>query len=584
MKNSLNKIGKKRLFFTISSTLLIAALFSINFISQQPIILKSRAEKITAPTSGDIIVKYKKDASENSKNKIRKIRKAIIRNRIDKLNLDVVRIQKGTIEDAIDDYEKDPEVEYAEPDYLTSTTLTTNDSFLAYQWGMFKIKAANYFGESAWDITQGNPDVKTAVLDTGIEETHQDLISKVVASNNFTTSPSTTDNYGHGTHVAGIIAANTNNNFQFAGVGYNSTLMNGKIVADNGVGSYSWMINGITWAADNGANVINISIRGSVHSQALEEAINYAWSKGAVVVAGAGNCGGTNYAQNGCTTQNEPSYPAYYSNTIAVGATDNNDNRADFSTYGNWVDVAAPGASIWSTQKGNSYANLSGTSMSSPHVAGEAALIWASGICSTNDCVRNQVEKTTDNTSGSGTYWTYGRINAYEAVQLVASPTPSPIPSPTTAPTIIPTATPIPSPTPTPTTIPSPTPTPTAVPSPIPTALPTPTPAQTQKMTVSDIDLSFSKPYFRWRNFTASVTIIDRKTNSPVSSANVSLRIEHPKSGTVANLNGTTDSQGKYSYSFWANQTGSVILTVNNVEKTGYVYEPTLTTKTIVVK
>ncbi len=452
MKKIILKLQKKKFIFITFFTLLIFALFSVYFASKNPIILKSKAEKITAPTSGDIIVKYKKGASENSKNKIRKIRKAIIRNKIDKLNIDVIRVQTGTAEELITQYQKDPEVEYAEPDYLTQALLVTNDPYLPFQWGQYKIQTANSTDTSAWDITQGDQSIKVAVLDTGIEETHTDLVGKVVENNNFTTSALANDLHGHGTHVAGIIAANTNNNFQFAGVGYNSTLMNGKVLGDNGSGNYSWLINGIVWAADNGARVINISLGGPSSSQALEEAINYAWSKGAVVVAAAGNCGGTDYAQNGCLSFNQLFYPAYYTSAIAVGATDTNDQRASFSTYGNWVDVAAPGASIWSTYKDNAYANMSGTSMASPHVAGVAALIWASGICSDNICIRNQIEQTTDDISGIGTFWSNGRINAYKAVQ---STTPSP--SPSTIPTITPT--PTTAPTPTPTTAPSPTPT-----------------------------------------------------------------------------------------------------------------------------
>jgi len=149
-----------------------------------------------------------------------------------------------------------------------------------------------------------------------IKSSHEDLTGKVVAAKNFTTSRTTDDKYGHGTHVAGIAAAVTNNSKGVAGAGVNCSLMNGKVLGDNGSGAYSWLINGIIWAADNGANVSNMSLSGSSESQALLDAVNYAWGKGVVLVAAAGN--------NGNST---PVYPAFYDNVIAVAATDQNDNR-----------------------------------------------------------------------------------------------------------------------------------------------------------------------------------------------------------------------------------------------------------------
>src|SRR6185436_9977063 len=127
-------------------------------------------------------------------------------------------------------------------------------------------------------ITNGNANVKVAVLDTRIESTHNDLAGKVVASSNFTTSSTVSDLDGHGTHVAGIIAASTNNAIGVAGTGYNTTLLNGKVLGDNGSGYYSWIANGIVWATDQGAKVISMSLGGSSSSQALADAINYAWN------------------------------------------------------------------------------------------------------------------------------------------------------------------------------------------------------------------------------------------------------------------------------------------------------------------
>jgi hypothetical protein len=239
-----------------------------------------------------------------------------------------------------------------------------------------------------------------------------------VANKNFTTSSTVDDLYGHGTHCAGIAAATTNNSIGVAGVGFNTSLMNVKVLGDNGSGQYSWIANGITWAADNGAKVISLSLGGSSGSYTLQNAVNYAWNKGVVVVAAAGNNGNTASV-----------YPAYYSNCIAVAATDQNDAKASFSTYGSWVDVAAPGVSIYSTLPNHSnsigttnYGSLSGTSMSTPHVAGLAALVWATSYGTSNTSVRSRIESTADAISGTGTYWKYGRINANKAVAGVTPP------------------------------------------------------------------------------------------------------------------------------------------------------------------
>ena len=186
------------------------------------------------------------------------------------------------------------------------------DAYFDKQWGMNKVQAPQ-----AWDVTTGSGEVNIAILDTGIDLDHPDLAAKIVSSINFGDSPNADDSYGHGTHCAGIAAASTNNGVGVAGLGYDSTLMNVKVLRDNGSGYYSWVANGITWAADNGAEVISLSLGGSSASSTLENAINYAWDKGVVIVTAAGNNGNSN-----------PFYPAYYANCIAVAGTDANDNLA----------------------------------------------------------------------------------------------------------------------------------------------------------------------------------------------------------------------------------------------------------------
>jgi len=326
-----------------------------------------------------------------------------------------VRIPAGSDEGQVAAaYQRNRHVQYAEPDYIASAVGSVNDPYYlnATLWGLMKVQAPQ-----AWDITIGSPNVSVAILDTGVDLSHPDLQGKIVSSVNFSSSATASDMYGHGTHVAGIAAAATNNGVGIAGLGYNTTVMNVKVLGDDGTGSYAAVANGITWAADHGARVINMSLGGTTPSTTLESAVNYAWGKGVVVVAAAGN--------SSSTTQ---SYPAAYSNAIAVAATNADDTLASFSNRGDWVDISAPGVSIYSTVPTGScplcastgYGYASGTSMASPFVAGLAALVIthvtdANGSGTVNDEVRACLEASADalTTTGAGS----GRINALNAVQ-----------------------------------------------------------------------------------------------------------------------------------------------------------------------
>lgn len=379
----------------------------------------------------------------------------------------LIKLPKNQKEKFIDDLKKNILIEYIEPDFTATALEIPNDPLFSNQWGLTKTKSPG-----AWDKTHGLTDTEIAILDSGIDSGHPEFKDKIVSSVNCTVSgcPAVTaeDQYGHGTHVAGIAAAMTNNAIGVAGMGYDSRLISVKVLDDAGSGYYSWIIDGIIWAADNGAEVINLSLGGTYSSRALEEAVNYAWGKGLVVVAAAGN--------NGRTTK---LYPAYYSKSIAVAATDENDNKASFSNYGSWVDLAAPGVSILSTYKSD-YAYMSGTSMATPFVSGLAGLVASQNPDWTNAQIRNKIEATADRINKTGTYWIYGRINACAAVDCESSSIPEPTATVTPLPIVSPTPslTPTLMPSPTPTFIPVPTPTPTEKPvvEPSPTLSPTPQP------------------------------------------------------------------------------------------------------------
>ena len=252
---------------------------------------------------------------------------------------------------------------------------------LSEEWALIKINIPRL-----WQITKGDPTILVAVLDTGIDKGHEDLIGKVKAETNLTGSTTVLDIYGHGTHIAGLIAANSENSVGIAGVAPDIRLLNVKVADDSGRCQSSVLAEGIIWAVDNGAHVINISAEVGESSPQLEDAVNYAWSKGVLIVAAAGNGG------------NEiPVYPAFYEKCIAVTALRDNDKLAPLSNYGDWVDVAAPGFNIYSTLPDNNYGHKTGTSFATAYVSGLAALLFtivadADGDGRLNHEVRTAIE------------------------------------------------------------------------------------------------------------------------------------------------------------------------------------------------
>jgi subtilisin len=251
--------------------------------------------------------------------------------------------------------------------------------------------------------------VKIAVLDTGIDASHEDLNVAGGASFVADEPDALTDGNGHGTHVAGTIAA-LNNNVGVVGVSYDVDLYAVKVLSAAGSGTLSGIAQGIEWAIDNDMDVINMSLGGSTGSSTLKQASDNAYNSGIVVVAAAGNSGSF------FGLINTIGYPARYDSVIAVGAVDANNNRASFSSVGNQLEVMAPGVDINSTLPGNQYGALNGTSMASPHVAGAAALILAKYPNMTNVEVRQKLRDTATNL-GSAFNYGHGVINVEEALK-----------------------------------------------------------------------------------------------------------------------------------------------------------------------
>ena len=305
-------------------------------------------------------------------------------------------------------------VNYAERVPIMRTSLTPNDlgpaSGNSDQWYLHRIDA-----QEAWDISTGNTDIKVAIVDDAVLTTHPDLIPNLlpgydVADNDTDAMPNTA-NMSHGTHVAGIASAATDNGQGIASIGFNVKLI--PVKSSNSAQFVSDAYAGVVWAYENDADVINMSWGGSGYSQTGQNIMNNAYNAGCVNVAAAGNDG-----------VNSVFYPAGYDNVISVASSTTNDAKSGFSNFGSWIDITAPGSAILSTYIGNNfsptYADLQGTSMASPLVAGLCGLIKSVNPQMTQIQIENCLLSTADNINAvNGNYIGQlgaGRINAYQAV------------------------------------------------------------------------------------------------------------------------------------------------------------------------
>jgi thermitase len=342
----------------------------------------------------------------------------------------------------------DPAVADAEPDQVAFLNGTPNDPRFGELWGHQKIQAP-----AAWDTITGNPGVIIADIDSGVDYNHPDLQGiGVIKGPDFVNNDSDPmDDNGHGSHVAGTIAAAANNGVGIAGVAYGAKILAIKVMDARGSGSLSAVASGILRAQQLGARVINLSLGGPSGMATLQNAINQVTAAGTLVVAAAGN-----------DNTSAMSYPGAYDTCLCVGATDQSDRRAYFSNFGAWVDIAAPGVSILSTTQGG-YLSWQGTSMATPHVAAAAGLLFSYKPTATPAEVRHALEVSGDPTTGFAGSVSMKRLNLVNALAVLGvtpTPTPTPTPSVSGSPSPLPTPTPTPLATPTPTPIPTPTPVP----------------------------------------------------------------------------------------------------------------------------
>ena len=357
------------------------------------------------------------------------------------------------LQEAIDHFNADPNVESVEPNFVVKILLTPNDPYYSSSgswgqsyrdlWGMPKIDAA-----SAWDQNTGSTSIIVADIDTGVDRNHPDIAANMWVNSGETPNNGIDDDgngyiddyygwdwvnndgdpmddHGHGTHVAGTIAAVGNNATGVVGVNWTSKIMALKFLSASGSGSLSNGIAALRYAADMGAKISSNSWGCACNSAAMDDAVKYEHDRGMVMVAAAGN-------NNGDTLDHSPSSA---DRAIAVAATDYLDRKASFSNWGERVDVAAPGVNILSLKAavspmcsasktvGTRYCRVSGTSMAAPHVSGLAALLWANNSSLTNEEIRQIIRAGSDDLGsvGKDRDFGYGRINANGSMSLTGS-------------------------------------------------------------------------------------------------------------------------------------------------------------------
>jgi type VII secretion-associated serine protease mycosin len=419
-----------RIFVAVLLCLISAAVQPASADSEPPV-RRSTGDSFAA---GRLLVKFRDGITVGAKDEFFVDSDLMVLGQLDSLHVYLVGVPEGEEMALAEQFGRHPAVAYAEPDYIYEALGVPNDpSYATDQWNLPQVNAP-----AAWDITTGLSEFIIAVIDTGVDLSHPDLAGKIVAGYDFANSDAVPqDDYGHGTHVAGIAAAITDNAVGVAGIAWGARIMPIKVLDSSGYGYTSHIAQGIQWAADHGAQIINLSLGGSSPSSTLEDAVNYAYDRGLLIAAAAGNA----YLWG-----NAASYPAAYPHVVAVAATNDTDEHARYSTEGYYVDIAAPGgdpdsssdanprhwimSTLW--RAGSTYGPAAGTSMASPHVAGLAALVWSRHMNWTNDEVEWVIESSAVDRGDPDRddVYGWGRIDMLAAVKADTPPPPPPPPPP----------------------------------------------------------------------------------------------------------------------------------------------------------
>ncbi len=445
-----------RLFKVVLRVLLVLLAFSVSAPAQPP----NRGRFV----SGEILVKFKPGAAASAKAEANRVAGGLAAAEIRRSGLQRVRVPAGQEAAAIARYQRNPNVQYAELNYVRTipTPLAapggspavpddasfneqwalhnTGQGFYCIPWGSSSLcfysgtPDADIDAPEAWALATGTRSVTVAVIDTGVDYTHPDLAANYAGGYDFVFNDADPmDDHGHGTHVAGTIAAAvdnlTGNPAQpegVVGVAPHARIKAYKVCRSDGTCDDFTIQQAIARAVEDGVNVINMSLGDTVYSQSLDNAVQDAWNAGLVIVAAAGNSGVT-----------DPLYPAAFDNVISVAAFDEDHRRASFSNYGNWVDMSAPGNLIMSTYPMSQcpasstpgdtgcYTWLSGTSMATPHVAGAAALVWTRSDVTRNSQVVDILLNSADPKGASNqrldTWTQHGGLNLYNAMTYVST-------------------------------------------------------------------------------------------------------------------------------------------------------------------
>jgi len=392
---------------------------------------KERPEYVT----GEILVKFKDVATKKQIESINSMYETSVLYTSPYAGFKRIKIPPDkTVPEMLELYRENPLVEYAEPNHIVYAYWTPNDTYYSYQWHFTQINMP-----SAWDIEQGgDPGVIVAVVDTGVAYENYGSYVKApdLAGTNFVSGydfvnmdSHPNDDEGHGTHVTGTIAQTTNNSLGVAGIAFDCSVMPVKVLGADGSGTYQQIADGVYYAVDNGAGVINCSLGGSFSSSTLYDAVQYAYDHDVVFVAATGN------------DNSIIGYPARYDECIAVGAVRYDKARAPYSNYGTGMELMAPGGDTSLDQNGDGYADgvlqqtfsggdptnfdywfWQGTSMATPHVTGVVALMLSRGTSGVEN-IRDTLHSTAEDLGDPGydTVYGYGLIDAAAVLSAIVA-------------------------------------------------------------------------------------------------------------------------------------------------------------------
>jgi len=410
-------IFKKPIFIAIAIVLIISAIAIVLYVEkgtpinyENPLldggeITYSNEEEMPEYSDETFIVQYKEGVDEETRrtlNELYGVEEVDVIGE-DGENVKVLKVKEGyTIEEVLEKYMADPNIEYAEPDYLAEFYYEPNDP------GYKNLKAvlAAIGAQTAWDYTKGE-NVVVAVVDSGVA-LHSELVANMLPGYSAVTSLSPNyDKLAHGTGVAGVVGAVGDNGIGTIGINWEAKILPVKVDDAGGGLSVANISKGIRWAADNGAQVINLSLGTTSDSPTLKSAIDYAYDKGCILVAATGNAG-----------KNAVDYPARYANVIGVGGTADGITRAAISNYGTGVDVLAVSA-YYTTNPSGGYENMAGTSFASPQVAGLASLLIGLNPELTADQVKDYIQRGGSRNGDRNDTMGYGVINCGKSIQLM---------------------------------------------------------------------------------------------------------------------------------------------------------------------